>query len=65
MMESSVVHQYHGKVEEAIEAEGLLSLMENDFLSERYQVLPKGENQTAHLVFGNLILPGYQIGEKG
>lgn len=64
MMESSVVHQYHGKVEEAIEAEGILTLIENDFLPERYQVLPKEENQMAHLVFGNLILPVIKLEKK-
>ena len=56
-MESSVVHQYHGKVEDAINAEGKLSLVENDFLAERYCVTKNGEKDAAFKVFGNLILP--------
>ena len=42
-MESAVVHQYHGKVEDAIHAEGKLELIENDFLPERYCVKKAGE----------------------
>lgn len=56
-MESSVVHQYHGKVEDAINAEGKLSLVENDFLTERYCVTKNGEKDATFKVFGNLILP--------
>lgn len=63
-MESAVVHQYHGKVEDAINAEGVLELIEDDFLPSRYQVRPKGENRSAHLVFGNLILPVIKLEKK-
>ena len=35
-MESSVVHQYHGKVENAINAEGTLKTLTDNILSERY-----------------------------
>lgn len=54
--ESAVVHQYHGKVEEAIQAEGILENIPNDFLTKRKHVLPKENNDTAYRVFGNLIL---------
>ncbi len=63
-MESAVVHQYHGKVEDAIMAEGLLLPMENDFLGERYHVLPQGEKQAAFLLFGDLILPVIKLTKK-
>lgn len=56
-MESAVVHQYHGKVEEAINAEGRLELIQNDFLEGRKRVLPKEDIETAYHVFGNIILP--------
>ena len=55
-METAVVHQYHGVVEDAIEAEGVLKPIEEDILEGRYHVLPGG-GQKAFLVFGNLILP--------
>ena len=40
-MESAVVHQYHGKVEDAISADGRLALIKDDFLPERYVVAAK------------------------
>lgn len=40
-MESAVVHQYHGVVEDAITAEGVLKPIENDFMEGRYHVLPR------------------------
>ena len=55
--ESAVVHQYHGKVEDAIDAEGVLQLIEDDWLPDRYCVMPKDGNNTAYNLFGNLILP--------
>lgn len=63
-MESAVVHQYHGKVEDAIDAEGVLVPVENDFLEERYRVLPQGEKQSAFLLFGDLILPVIKLTKK-
>lgn len=63
-MESAVVHQYHGKVEDAIIAEGVLAPVENDFLRGRYQVLPKGEIQTAYIVFRNIILPVIKLSKE-
>lgn len=63
-MESAVVHQYHGKVEDAIIAEGVLVPVENDFLEERYQVLPKGEIKTAYIVFENIILPVIKLSKE-
>lgn len=63
-MESAVVHQYHGKVENAIDGEGVLAKLENDFLSDRYVVLPKEGNDIAYTVFGNLILPVIKLTKK-
>ena len=63
-MESAVVHQYHGKVEEAITAEGVLSPVENDFLPERYCVLPSEKSTYAYEIFGNLILPVIKLTKK-
>ncbi len=63
-MESAVVHQYHGKVEDAIKAEGHLELIKDDFLDERRQVLPRDNIQTAYHVFGNLILPVINLSKK-
>lgn len=54
--ESAVVHQYHGKVEEAIEGEGQLVDIEDDFLPNRKKVISKDGNFYASLVFGALIL---------
>ena len=42
-MESAVVHQYHGKVEDAISADGRLALIKDDFLPERYVVAAKAD----------------------
>lgn len=57
-MESAVVHQYHGKVEDAIDNEGKLIEIENDFLPEsRYCVIANGENENITDIFGNIILP--------
>lgn len=55
--ESAVVHQYHGAVEAAIESEGIMELIPNDFLPERRHVLAKADNNNASLVFENIILP--------
>lgn len=54
--ESAVVHQYHGKVENAIEGEGRLVDIENDFLPNRKRVISKDGNFYASRVFGSLIL---------
>jgi 7-cyano-7-deazaguanine synthase len=62
--ETGVVHQYHGKVEEAIEAEGILSLIPNDFLPGRYEVLPKEKGSEVFSVFENLILPIIKLSKK-
>ena len=56
-MESAVVHQYHGKVEDAIEGEGELKLMENDFLSERYYAMSGKDTTCISDVFGKIIFP--------
>jgi 7-cyano-7-deazaguanine synthase in queuosine biosynthesis len=56
-LEAGVVHQYHGKVEDAIKEEGLIVPIKNDFLDGRRRVVPKGDNFKAFNVFGNLILP--------
>lgn len=63
-MESAVVSQYKGKVEEAIEAEGYLMPIENDFLQERMQVLPKEGITDTYTVFENIILPVIKITKK-
>lgn len=63
-MESAVVHQYHGKVEEAIENEGMLVPIENDFLEGRMKVLPKNDITTVSTVFENLILPVITLSKK-
>lgn len=63
-MESAVVHQYNGKIEDAIKAEGVLMPIENDFLPGRMQVLPKGDVTTVSTVFENLILPVITMSKK-
>lgn len=63
-LEIGTVHQYHGKVENAIEMEGILTLIPNDILPGRYQVLPKGDNYNASLVFGDLIFPIIKLTKK-
>lgn len=55
--ESAVVHQYHGKVENAISEEGVMQIIENDWLPDRYCVLPKGGYDPVYCLLGNLILP--------
>lgn len=56
-MESAVVHQYHGKVENAIYGEGCLKILNDDVLPERYVVENDGDKNLAKVVFGDLILP--------
>lgn len=57
-MESGVVHQYHGKVEEAIETEASFAELRDDVLPVRYCVRPKdGKEDPASIVFADLILP--------
>ena len=56
-MEAGIVNQYHGKVEQAIDNEGMLVPIENDILPGRYCILPKEGNDLASTLFGNLILP--------
>ncbi|HRX58350.1 MAG TPA: hypothetical protein P5075_06200 [Eubacteriales bacterium] len=63
-LETCVVHQYHGKVEDAIRMEGMLSPTADDIFTERYQVLPKGESRAAAIVFENLLLPTIQLSKK-
>jgi 7-cyano-7-deazaguanine synthase len=63
-MESSVVHQYHGKVEDAIREEGILALIENDFLDGRFHVLPKNGIKTVYTVFENIILPVINLSKE-
>ena len=63
-LETGVVHQYHGKVEDAIEAEGVLSLIPDDFLPGRYQVLPGENGDEIFTVFENLILPIIKLSKK-
>lgn len=61
--ESGVVHQYHGKVEEAIDHEGKLIPVENDVLPDRWCVGGKPGNK-AQVVFQNLILPIIKLSKK-
>ena len=63
-MESAVVHQYHGKVEDAIIEEGILAPIENDFLEGRFHVLPKDEIKTAYIVFENMILQVIKLSKE-
>ncbi len=63
-MESAVVHQYHGKVEDAIDAEGILGTVADDILLERYCVFSKGDIETAYNVFGNLIFPVIKLSKE-
>ncbi len=63
-LEVGVVHQYHGKVEDAIEGEGTLVPVQNDILPGRYQVLPKGTDDKISLVFGNLIFSVIKLTKK-
>lgn len=63
-METCVVHQYHGKVEDAIDMEGMLSLTTDGILAERYQVLSKGKNDAFATVFGDLILPSIMLSKE-
>lgn len=64
-LEVGVVHQYHGKVEDAIDAEGELTLVENDILPERYCAISKSDNNNnVSLVFGNLLLPLIMLSKK-
>ncbi len=63
-METCVVHQYHGKVEDAIDAEGILSPVDGDIAGERYQILPNGDGDTVAIVFENLILPSIRLTKK-
>lgn len=63
-MESSVVHQYHGKVEYAIDGEGKLSLLKDDILDDRYIVEAKDDNNKIVNVFGNLILPVIKLSKE-
>ncbi len=62
--ESAVVHQYHGKVENAIDAEGELVLVSDDFLENRWMVIDKDDNKTVSVVFDNLILPAIKYSKK-
>ena len=63
-MECGVVHQYHGKVEEAIDHEGTMELIQGDILPGRYHVLPKEDQTSAYDVFGNLIFPIIRLTKK-
>jgi len=63
-METCVVHQYHGKVESAIRMEGMLAPASDHIFTERYQVLPKGESDTAATAFENLIFPTILLSKK-
>lgn len=63
-METCIVHQYHGKVEDAIDAEAILAPIHDDVLGERYQVLLKEDNDTVALVFENLLLPSIRLTKK-
>lgn len=63
-MECAVVHQYHGKVEDAIEGEGKLTTVENDVLGQRYCVSSVGGDDFVFKVFGNLILPVIKLSKK-
>ncbi len=63
-MESSVVHQYHGKVENAIEAEGKLQLIDNDFISGRYIICKEESSSDLNLIFGHLIFPVIKLTKK-
>lgn len=62
--ECAVVHQYHGKVEEAIEGDGKMGVVEAGVLPERYCVLPVGGDDNVYKIFGNLILPVIKLTKK-
>ncbi len=63
-MESAVVHQYHGKVEDAINAEGKLTLLDDIILGKRCVVDLKNSSNDLALVFGKLILPVIELTKK-
>ena len=63
-MESSVVHQYHGKVENAINAEGTLKTLTDNILSERYIIDENESNKYILDVFGNIIFPLIKFTKK-
>ena len=56
-MESAVVHQYHGKVEESIETEGEFRQLSDDILPDRWIAVSKQGDDKIDLIFGRLILP--------
>lgn len=62
--ECAVVHQYHGKVENAIIGEGKMGVIEAGVLPERYCVVPVGGDDNVYKVFGNLILPVIKMTKK-
>lgn len=65
-MEAAVVHQYHGKVENAIDAEGRYVEYDDDPILGRIHILgPEGAKESdIENVFGNIILPSIRITKK-
>lgn len=63
-MESAVVHQYHGKVEDAIEMEGAFTTIEDDILGHRIITDISKSSSDITLVFGRLIFPVIKLTKK-
>jgi len=63
-METSVVHQYHGKVEDAIEAEGALTTLKDDILGDRKVTDASKSSSDITSVFGRLIFPVIELTKK-
>lgn len=63
-MEAAVVHQYHGKVENAIDALGRYIEYEDDPIPGRIHVLGNEAEDDIENIFGNIILPSIRLTKK-
>lgn len=63
-MESAVVHQYHGKVEDAIETEGAFTTINDDVIGPRKIIDASKSSSEVKLVFGKLIFPVIELSKK-
>lgn len=62
--ECAVVHQYHGKVEDAIVGEGKLGIIEAGIIPERYCVESVDGDDNVYKVFCNIIFPVIKLTKK-
>lgn len=63
-MESAVVHQYHGKVENAINGESSLKILTDNILPERYIIDTNNNNKYISDIFENIIFPLIKFTKK-